>query len=153
MKNKLLFAMGLIAFASAVRAQHVEFSGMPLTGDIISFSRALVDRGYRLQKRVASEYYYIFKGMYAGHSSYFQVNYTPSSNTVYQVRVTPTHVNTLVYRDSVASIYGSEYETTSQGYRWMTDEGMIMLAVPEEKDPILLIMDLKGARLNKKERE
>lgn len=91
--------------------------------------------------------------MYAGHSSYFQVSYSSKSNTVYQVRVTPKHVNTLVYRDSLAAIYGLEYETTDQGYRWVREDGMVMLAVPEDKDPVLIILDLDGARLSKKEQK
>lgn len=139
--------------AALACAQHMTFSGLLLTEHIDAFSRTLRDQGFQLQKRMASDNYYIYKGVCFGHTSYFQVSYTPDSHTVYQVRVTPRHVNTLVYRDSVASVYGMDYETSAQGYRWMKEEGMVMLAVPEDKDPVLIIMDLEGARINKRERE
>lgn len=153
MKRILSLVVFISVMVSAVCAQHIMFSGLPLTGNITEFSRLLRDRGFQLQKRMPGDNYYIYKGMYAGHSSYFQVSYSSKSNTVYQVRVTPKHVNTLVYRDSLASIYGLEYETTDQGYRWVREDGMVMLAVPEDKDPVLIILDLDGARLSKKEQK
>lgn len=151
MKKGLLFGMALLA-ALAGKAQHITFDGVPVTGSVADFTEQMRVHGFKLQKKVTDDKYYIYKGTYNGHSSYVRADYTPKTKTVYKVQVTPQHVSTVDYVDSLAVKYGKEYASDERGYQWSSAEGGVFFVTPEGKDPILIIMDAKGAQVLKEEK-
>lgn len=137
--------------AMAVRAQHIQFDGMQVTGSVLDFTEQMRVNGFKLQKKVADDRYYIYKGTYNGHSSYVRADYTPKSRTVYKVQVTPQHVSTVDYLDSLKVKYGTECTSDERGYRWSFADGGVFFVTPEGKDPVLIVMDAQGMRLYKEE--
>ncbi len=130
---------------------HIVFAGVEVKGKVDDFTDRMRDQGFKLQKKVGDERYYIYKGTYNGHSSYVRADYTPKSRTVYKVQVTPKHVSAVDYLDSLTVKYGKDYVSDQRGYQWSFGNGGVFFVTPEGKDPILLIMDARGAQLYKEE--
>lgn len=151
MKRKLFLGMALLA-TLAGQAQHIVFDGLQVTGSVADFTEQMRVHGFKLQKKVTDDKYYIYKGTYNGHSSYVRADYTPKTKTVYKVQVTPQHVSTVDYIDSLTVKYGKEYVSDERGYQWTSAEGGVFFVTPEGKDPILIIMDAQGAQVFKEER-
>lgn len=152
MKKCAIMLFASLAFLVA-KAQHIHFSGIPLAGKIIDFTEEMRKKGFNLQKKMVDEDYYIFRGKYNGTTSYMRVNYTPKSNTVYSVIVTPQRIDMNMYLDSLIANWGAEYTASNVGYQWKANGGVVIFVTPEGKDPILIINDLEGSSLYKKEKE
>lgn len=151
-KKSTIILFASLAFLVA-KAQHINFSGIPLAGKIIDFTEEMRKKGFNLQKKMVDEDYYIFKGKYNGTTSYMRVNYTPKSSTVYSVIVTPQRIDMNIYLDSLIANWGEDYATNNIGYQWKKNGGVVIFVTPERKDPILIINDLEGSLLYKKEKE
>lgn len=143
----------LLAVSAVLRAQHIPFDGIPVTGAVTDFTEQMREHGFKLQKKVGDEHYYIYKGTYNGHSSYVRADYTPKSKTVYKVQVTPQHVSTVDYVDSLKVKYGPDCASSAKGWQWSFAEGGVYFVTPEGKDPVLIIMDAEGTRIFKEERK
>lgn len=146
----LLYLVVLLACPS-VRAQHMDFCGVELTGSIRDVSDKLRKSGFKLKQKRPDDCFYIFEGKYCGQTTYFNVNYTPKTKTVYQVRVTPRNINEEALVDSLLAKYGSECESTGEGYCWTTEAGGIFYIKKEHYDPFVVIIDGEGMTLKKQE--
>ncbi len=160
---KSLLALALLSFpclatmgqeqdeaADSASAQHIEFMGVPIQGNITEFTKALQPR-YRLQKKKGDEDYYIFKGPICGHDMYFRADYTRKSRTVYKVTVTPQYIDANAFLDSLTVRFGQP-EDTGKGYRWTYPVGEILLYTPEGFDPVLIYLDVQGVLALKEEK-
>ncbi len=131
--------------AVGIRAQqHLDFMGYPMQGSITDFTEAIRQR-FPLQKKVGGDYYYIFRGSVYGHDSYFKVEYTRKSRTVYKITVTPKQIDQNALVDSLVCHYGNALEVQG-GYRWNRPGGTIFLYTPEGYDPVLMYFDEQGVK-------
>ena len=105
MKKILLFACSALMAVGIRAQQHLDFMGYPMQGSITDFTEAIRQR-FPLQKKVGGDYYYIFRGSVYGHDSYFKVEYTRKSRTVYKITVTPSCATTAMPLRSRAAIAG-----------------------------------------------
>ncbi len=152
MKKSLLLLCALMA-CLGVRAQHIEFDGVPVTGAVLDFTDRMREAGFKLQKKMVDDNYYVYKGTFCGYSSYVRADYTPKSHTVYRIQVTPKHIDINSYRDSLALRYGAEYESTERGYQWTLEHGAVFYVTPDEADPWVILMDGAGVQCLREEKE
>lgn len=150
MKRIVLYLIVLLC-CPHVWAQHMDFCGVELTGTIRNVSDKMRKAGFKLKEKRTDDCFYIFEGKYCGQTTFFNVNYTPKTNTVYQVRVTPRHINEEAFLDSLIAKYGSEYESTGEGYCWSKENGGIFYIKKDHYDPFVVIIDAEGMELRKKE--
>ena len=143
--------LSVLLFCPAVWAQHIDFCGVELTGPVRNITEKMRKAGFKLKEKRTDDYFYIFEGKYCGQNTYLNVNYTPKSKTVYQVRVTPRHINEEAFVDSLIAKYGSEYESTGEGYCWSNEQGGIFYIKKNNYDPFVVIIDAEGMELRKKE--
>lgn len=83
-KITVLFCL-LILGTPYVSAQHAEFLGLPLGGDMNIFLDSLESKGYELQS--ISDTHASLTGMFDGVQCIIEVHATPRSSTVHQVSV------------------------------------------------------------------
>ncbi len=146
----LLYLLVLLA-CPTIRAQHMDFCGVELTGSIRDVSNQMRKAGFKLKEKRPDDNFYIFEGKYCGQQTFLNVNYTPKTKTVYQVRVTPRHINEEALVDSLIAKYGAEYESTGEGYCWTNESGGIFYIKKEHYDPFVVIIDAEGMALRKQE--
>lgn len=139
------------AVAQPQAAQHMLFEGLEMKGDIYEFSDSLRHRGYKLEKRMGNQQYFLFHGMIAGRSCYFQVSYTKKTRTVWRIIAQVSHAETVSFVDSVSVRYGEVYDSNERGYQWMQPSGSAMFMIPEQGDPSLIIVDADGYLLYREE--
>lgn len=131
--------------------KHIMFEGLELKGDIYDFAEALQHRGYKLEKRMGNQQYFLFKGMVAGRSCYFQVSYTKKSRTVWRIVAQISHSENVSFVDSVSTRYGEVFDSNERGYQWMQPTGSVMFMTPQQGDPSLIIVDAEGYLTYKEE--
>ncbi|MBO4906800.1 MAG: hypothetical protein J5486_07190 [Bacteroidaceae bacterium] len=130
--------------AAAEAPQHMLFEGLEMKGDIYDFADSLRHRGYSLEKRMGNQQYFLFKGLVAGRSCYFQVSYTKKSRTVWRIVAQVSHAEIVSFVDSVSVRYGEVFDNNERGYQWMSPAGSAMFMTPEQGDPSLIIVDADG---------
>ncbi len=130
--------------------QHLVFMDVPIQGNIADFTQAMLP-DYKLQKRVADDKYYIYRGPYYGHEVYMKAEYTRKSRTVYRITVTPQSIDQNALLDSLTAHHGTP-QPTKAGYGWSTPQGIIMLQLPQGYDPIIMYIDRQGAAVLKEEK-
>ncbi len=144
MRRIFTYLIALMA-TTAVWAQHLDFCGVEIAGPVRNITEPMRKAGFKLQEKRTDQYFYIFEGKYCGQMTYLNVNYTPKSKTVYQVRVTPRAVNETALRDSLIAKYGDEYEETADGMTWANEKGGIFYIKKEGYDPYIILLDTEGA--------
>ncbi len=123
-------------------AQHIQFFGIPVQGNITDFTQSLLPR-YRLQKKRGQDWYYIYKGPVCGHEMYLRADYSQKSRTVYKVTVTPQHLDKEALLDSMTMRFGEPIRE-SKYFVWSYPVGTILLTRPEGYDPEIIFLDNEG---------
>lgn len=152
MKRTIIYLIVLMA-ATSVWAQHMDFCGVELSGHVRDITEKMRKAGFKLKEKRTDQNFYIFEGMFCGHTTFLNVNFTPKTKTVYQVRVTPRAVNEVVLVDSLVARYGSEFAETEEGLSWATEQGGIFYIKRDNYDPFIIIMDAAGVEQLKEEKK
>ena len=105
MKKTLLFILFTLILSAPLYAQsksnqHLKFMGIPIDGSITNFQNKLIAKGFKYDK-VGSQNLEgptrIFKGLFAGETSWIYVYYDKEQKFVYRVKV-------VIQRDSESQI-------------------------------------------------
>lgn len=150
MKRLLSLAL-FISMSVTSWAQHLDFLGTPIEGNITDFTAKMRPR-FPLQKRVGDERYYIYHGPVFGHNCYLKAEYSRKSRTVYKVTVTPKNIDQNALVDSLQLHYGQPEEMQG-GYRWNREGGVVFLYMPQGYDPFLIYLDAQGVERFREEKE
>lgn len=148
--KRLIILMFALSMSVASWAQHLDFMGVPIEGNITDFTAKMRPR-YPLKKKVGGEYYYIYYGPVFGHNCYLKAEYSRKTRTVYKVTVTPQFIDQNALADSLSVHYGLPEEAAS-GYKWNRPGGLVYLYLPEGYDPVLMYLDADGAERFKREK-
>ena len=146
---KKLLLLSMLMLTTAAWAQHLDFMGYPIEGNITDFT-AQVRQRFPVQKRVGGDRYYIYQGTVFGHNTYLKAEYSRKSRTVYKITVTPKQIDENAFLDSHFAHYGEALEVQG-GYRWNRPGGTVFLYTPEGYDPVLMYFDEQGVATFRKE--
>lgn len=122
--------------------QHLLFQGIPIGGNIDTFTENLKPR-YKLKKKVGGDHYFIYEGPVFGCNTYLQASFSRKSRTVYKVVITPKNINQMAWVDSLSVHYGEPVDT-DRGLLWQRPEGMVLFYAPEGYDCALFFLDQEG---------
>ena len=150
MRQKTFTLLALLMLATASWAQHLDFMGHPIEGNITDFTAAIRQQ-YPLQKKVGGDRYYIYQGNVFGNNCYLKAEYTRKSKTVYKITVEPKQIDQNALIDSLVANYGEALEVQG-GYRWNRPGGTVFLYTPQGYDPILMYFDEQGVAAFREEK-
>ena len=139
-----------LMFSVGTWAQHLDFLGYPMEGNITDFTAKIRQR-FPLQKRVGGDRYYIYQGSVFGINSYLKAEYTRKSKTVYKITVTPKNIDQNALLDSLVAHYQEPIEVQG-GYRWNREGGTVFLYTPQGYDPVLMYFDEAGVATFREEK-
>ncbi|MBQ2459095.1 MAG: hypothetical protein II645_07980 [Bacteroidaceae bacterium] len=149
--RRMIIALLVACCCIPAGAQHLDFCGVELTGNIREFPKKMEEKGFKLKQKRSDDDFYIFEGRFCGQKMFVNIHYTPKSHTVYQARVTPRNVNEEQLLDSMLTTYGSDFESKGESYQWVRENGGIFYIQKNGFDPYIIFMDAEGMALMKKE--
>lgn len=134
----------------ALDSKHLQFQGVSMEGTIDDFTERLKPR-FQLKRKMGSDRQWIYYGFIFGKETYFQVDYTKKSRTVYRVTIMPKHIDEQTWIDSLNYAYGASVDT-EMGILWKRPEGTILFRTLEGYDPALILLDKVGQSVLKEEK-
>lgn len=151
--KRLIFSFFIIFLSLSISAQHLKFMGIPIDGNINTFASKLNAKGFSISplNKDAGVGLRIMVGRFFNEAAQLWISYTPSTKTVYSVRVVFWSDSETVCKsfkeeleESIKEKYDYEYEDgkTMGGtpinvyYIYTNDiyEGQIYVGVSEHKD-------------------
>lgn len=87
MLKKVLILIAAMVFTANIHAQHFQFMGIPINGNIDEFSAALKSKGFKRSTLIDPKGNKNFKGFFANEKAKLCVLFHPTSKLVYALEV------------------------------------------------------------------
>lgn len=150
----LISLQGVMAQLGDVRdssiCRHLDFQGVSMGISIEDFAEQLKPR-FTVRRKMGGERQWILQGYIFGYDTYFQVDYSKKSRSVFRITAMPKNIHDVVWIDSLTTHYGSPL-TTDMGLLWQRPEGTVLFRVLEGYDPALILLDKAGQAAWKEEK-